>query len=172
MQVRGYVMAWTPTHFLDTFADGGDVVADISHTMWTHGTSMNVQFPDRLNKMVRAGWGIDLESPAGSENWFHFAIPTPVVVSDRRLRVGSVLVDFETGSTEAVVNHVHVWDARRRIAEHNNLNLFGQVGVRRFEVPDSPPVWEGIGVSIGVGFGVEPYSRQMKFFSAGADFLS
>lgn len=143
----------------------------ISHAMWTHGTSMNFQFPDRLTKMLRAGWGVDLEGAPGSTNWFHFAIPTPVIVSGDRLRLGSVLVDFETGSIDAFVEHVHIWDGRHRISEHNNVNLSERVGMRRFDVPDDPPVREGIGISIGVGFGVEPMSHQMKFFSAGADFL-
>jgi hypothetical protein len=38
-------------------------------------------------------------------------------VSDKRLRVGSVLVDFSTGSADAMVQHVHIYDADK-IAGH------------------------------------------------------
>jgi hypothetical protein len=41
----------------------------------------------------------------------------------------------------------------------------------RYDVPDHPPVRTGVGVSIGVGFGVEMMSHRMVFTAAGCDFL-
>ena len=108
----------------------------------------------------------------GSQNWFHFAVPTPVIVSGRRLKVGSVMLRFRTGSNDAFVRDVHVYDGERKIAQHNDINLHGDNLFKRFDVPGNPPVQWGLGISIGVGFGVEPSSHRMEFISAGCDFIA
>lgn len=147
------------------------VMAGLAHAMWIHGTSMQIEYPDRMASVRRAGSGVLVEGKPSTTNWFHFAIPTPVIVDDNRLRVGSVLIDFKTMSADATVEHVHVFDGNHRIAEFNDVNLSGAIGMRRFDVPDHPEVKFGIGVTIGVGFGVEMMSHQMAFIAAGCDFL-
>ncbi len=144
----------------------------LAHASWTHGHSMQIEYPDRIASQWRAGFYIRVEGKPGSKNWFHFAIPTPVIVNDNRLKVGSVMLRFKTGSADAFVSHVHVYDGEKKIAQHNNVNLHGENMFKRFNVPGSPPVQWGLGISIGVSFGVEPMSHQMEFISAGCDFLS
>lgn len=144
----------------------------LAHASWIHGHSMHIEYPDRLVSEWRAGFYIRVEGNSGSKNWFHFAIPTPVIVNGNRLKVGSVMLRFKTGSADASVKHVHVYDGEKKIAQHNNLNLHGENMFKRFDVPGHPPVKWGLGISIGVGFGVESMSHQMEFTSAGCDFLS
>lgn len=89
----------------------------LAHAMWTHGTSMQIEY------VHRAGHGVYVESKSGQENWVHFAIPTPVIVTGNRLRVGSVLVDFMTGSADAFEKHVHVYDGDTKLRNRASRQL-------------------------------------------------
>jgi|LGVE01.1.fsa_nt_gb hypothetical protein len=160
---------------------GGDIYIEkekevskmaLEHAMWAHGHSMHIEYPDRLNVVWRAGFYIRVEGELGTDNWFHFAIPTPVIVKDNRLRVGSVMLRFKTMSSDAIVRHVHIYDGEKMIATHNNVNLSGDHMFERFDVPGHPDVRWGLGISIGVRFGTEKgKSHRMEFISAGCDFL-
>jgi hypothetical protein len=133
---------------------------------------MHIEYPNRIASEWRAGFYVQIEGRPGTGNWFHFAIPTPVIVNDNRLKVGSVMLRFRTGSVDAFVEHVHIYDGEEKIAQHNNVNLSGEHMFDRFDVPEHPPVKWGLGISIGVAFGVEPMSHQMQFISAGCDFIA
>ena len=143
----------------------------IAEAMWTHGYSMQIEYPDRLARVWKAGFYIEVEGQPNSTNWFHFAIPTTVIVNDNRLRAESVMLLFDTLSTDALVRDVHIYDGDARIATHNGVNLSGNAGFVRFDIPNNPNVKWGIGISIGVSFGNGPASRTMRFKSAGCDFL-
>lgn len=144
----------------------------LAHASWIHGHSMQIEDPAAIQSVWRAGFYIRIEGKSGLHNWFHFAIPTPVIVNDHRLRVGSVMLVFRTMSADAIVRDVHVYDGDVKIAEHNGVNLTGNIGWRRFDVPTHPEVKMGIGISVGVGFGVESMSHRMEFISAGCDFIA
>ncbi len=143
----------------------------LAEAMWAHGHSMQIEFPDTIARVWKAGFYIEIEGKPNTNNWFHFAIPTTVIVDDRRLRVGSVMLLFETLSTDAIVRDVHIYDGPDAIAIHNGVNLSGNAGFRRFDVPNHPPVKWGVGISIGVHFGSGAGSRVMRFKSAGCDFI-
>jgi len=145
----------------------------LAHAMWTHGHSMQIEYPDRVDSVRRAGPFVQVLAHGGSENWFHFAIPTPVIVDDSRLKADSVLVRFKCGSGDVSVGAVHVYDGEGRIAEHNNLNLHpADWDVERFQVPGRPEIQWGVGISINVACGVESMSHEIDFASAGCDFWS
>ena len=146
-------------------------MASLAHAMWVHGHSMQIESTDNVASVLRAGYGILIDGKPGTNNWFHFAVPTPVIIDDNRLRVSSVMLVLGTMSADAVVNHVHVYDSENKIAEHNDVNLHGDVGFVRFEVPSGPEDAHGIGISTGVRFGVEAMSHSMRFVAAGCDFL-
>lgn len=148
-----------------------DPVIKIPYASWIHGHSMEIEFPDRVTNLRRVGWGMTLDGKSGTSNWFHFAIPTPVIINDVRLRVDSAMLRFRTGSVDAFVQHVHIYDGERKIAEHNNVNLSKDNWFARFVVPDTPLLQWGIGISIGVGFGVESMSHHMDFFATGCDLV-
>ena len=155
--------------------EGGDKMA-LAHAMWVHGHSMQIEYPDRLYSIKRRGMYIRVDAKANTTNWFHFAIPTPVIVNDNRLRADSVMVRFRMGSAEpdGWVNAIHVWDGERNIARHNDLHIAPtRWEWPRFDVPGNPNIRWGLGISIGVAFSVSPgqADRRMEFSSAGCDFL-
>ncbi len=144
----------------------------IAHAMWIHGNSMHTEYPDRVASERRTGFSINIEGKPGSTNWFHFAIPTPVIVNDVRLRADSVMLRFKTYSVDAWIRDVHVYDGETLIAAHNGVNLSKDHLFERFMIPDRPEVLWGIGISIGVSCGVEMMDHHMEFFAAGCDFMT
>jgi len=144
----------------------------IPFASWIHGHSMHVEYPDRVASERRTGFSINIEGKPGSTNWFHFAIPTPVLINDVRLRADSVMLCFKTHSVDAWVRDVHVYDGYTLIAVHDKVNMSKDHLFERFIVPDRPEVWLGIGISIGVSCGVESMDHHMEFFAAGCDFAT
>jgi hypothetical protein len=143
----------------------------LAEAMWTHGTSMVIEFPDNIARVWKAGFYMEVEGKPNTNNWLHFPIPTTVIVDDKRLRVGSVMLLCETLSPNAVIRNVHIYDGPDKIAAHDSLSISGNAGLVRFDVPTHPPVNWGVGISVGVSFGGGSGSLVMKFKSAGCDFI-
>jgi hypothetical protein len=143
----------------------------ISYASWTHGHSMQIEYPDRIPYQRRAGMSFDIEGKPGTDNWFHFAIPTPVIINDVRLQVDSVMLCFWTGSPDAFVQHVHVYDGRYRIAQFDDIFLSQDQPSVRLTLPGAPYMGQGLGISLGVGFGVEAMAHNMEFYAVGCDFV-
>ena len=144
---------------------------NISYASWIHGRTMQIEYPDRIAREDRNGWCAFAEGKPGTDNWFHFAVPTPVIIDDVRMQVDSVMLVFKTGSADAFVRDVHVYDGRWRIAVFDLINLSGEQPFVRLVLPAAPPISAGLGISVGVGFGVEAMDHTMEFYSAGCDFV-
>ncbi|WP_209403216.1 DUF6623 family protein [Pseudozobellia sp. WGM2] len=145
----------------------------IENASWIHGTSIQVEFPERLDRITRAGFYTYLYGKANTTNWFHFALPTPVIKDQKRLKVVCAILRFRTFSAKAVVNHVHIYDGYTKIAAHNNLNLSGDNWFKKFGVAHKPSVHWGMGISIGVSFSSGTLNeRRMDFVSAGCDLIN
>ena len=143
----------------------------VSYASWIHGHSMQIEYRDRIAAEDRIGWCAWVEGKPGTNNWFHFAIPTPVIINDVRLQIDSVLLVFKTGSIDAIVRDVHVYDGARRIAVFDLVNLTGDQPLVRLVLPGTPTAGQGLGISLGVGFGVEAMDHTMEFYSVGCDFV-
>jgi len=144
----------------------------VAYSSWIHGNSMNIEYPDRIASELRTGFCIRIEGKPGTENWFHFAIPTPTIINGNKLKAGSVMLRFRTLSTDALVKNIHVYDGETRIAQHDNINFYGDHLFERFDIPRHPAIQWGLGISIGVGFGgIKSMSHRMEFISAGCDFF-
>ena len=146
---------------------------DRNFTSWVHGSSMQVEYPDRLTAVRHTGPFVRIEGSEGQNTWLHFAVPTPTVVDGARTRINAALVSFRTRS-HAKVNEVIVYDGEKRIAEHMDINLEGDHLDARFEVPGSPEANLGINITVGVQFGNNaPNVRamQIEIVGAGIEFL-
>jgi len=141
--------------------------------MWAHGHSIQIEFADRVQSVWRGGSLISIAGRQNTDNWFHFAIPTPVIVNDRRLRAGSVLLRFRTNSDNAFVHAVHIYDGESRITAQDNLRLSPRAwSLQQFDVPNDPEIRWGLGISIGVRFqGANPNDNRIEFSSAGCNFI-
>jgi len=143
----------------------------VSYASWIHGNTIQVEYPDRLTRHERIGWDTEVDGLPGTINWFHFAIPTPVIINDVRMQADSILLSFRTGSIDAFVRDVHIYDGVNRIAVFDGVNLSLDQPATRIILPDAPTMGFGLGISLGVGFGVEAMDHSMTFYAAGCDFV-
>lgn len=143
----------------------------ISQAMWTHGHS--IQPEDPTLTVGRVGWAGQIKHPS-SQGWYHVSIPTAVIVTDIRLRVDAVLIFFSTGA-QGIIQSVHVYDGRTKIATNDNVAVAGVNQLRRFPVRDSagdrPSVNFGIGISMFVTLGADPQQAWVEISGAGADLV-
>jgi hypothetical protein len=112
--------------------------------------------------------------------WFHFAIPTPVLVPEGRAWLQRVFVLWTCDESVQPVA-VHVFDGVRPVdrgvfaVTPNARGASGQhgfasdliVGVTHFELPSPHEMWWGVGISMAVRFAQE---GEITFHAAGADF--
>lgn len=158
----------------------------IKFASWVHGTTLQIE-ADFPVEVIRRGWGTIVRSPGGqpwsvregSTFWLHFGIPTPVIVDDKRLRLDSILVDYDAGNMTELT-YIDVWDSGKKILETPRKSRVGIVGrqLQRFPLPEHPLVEFGIGVSIGIQTGElarTPWLRnetsfQIMILGVGADF--
>jgi hypothetical protein len=150
-----------------------DPVARLAQVMWVHAHNLQIEFADRLQTVWRTAFYTRTDGKPNTDNWFHFAIPTPVVVNDGRLRVSAATLRFRTSSDLAFIRAVHIYDGETRIAAHDNLRLSPRNWTtQQFDVPGDPAVRWGIGLSIGVRFGgATALENRLEFSAAGCDFL-
>lgn len=140
------------------------------HASWTHGHSAHAELPHLLDTDRSLGFYQMYQGKANTSNWFHFAVPTPVIVDNKRLALDSVMVLFWTDPS-VHVHAVHVWDANTLLKRYDGLKLSGSHWFERFDVLNNR-VRFGIGVSIGVRFGDGNDPRRVLFGSCGGDFLA
>lgn len=144
----------------------------IDYASWIHGTSIQVEFPNNIESITRAGFYTYLVGKPNTTNWLHFAIPTSVIMDSQRLKIICAMLRFRTFSTNAIVRDVHIYDGYSIIAAHNGVNLSGDQWFTKFGVAHKPEIFWGLGISIGVTFtGGTSAQRRMDFASAGADFF-
>jgi hypothetical protein len=144
----------------------------IAHAMWVHGTDIKVEVDANVDSIRRFGFFTRIVGKANTTNWYHFAVPTAVIVDGNRLAIARAMLRFVTGGTNAVVRDVHIYDGSSRIAAHQSVNLSGSQPFAKFGVAHKPGVLWGLGISIGVNTGAGTAAqRTMDFISAGFDLL-
>ncbi|MCX6093355.1 MAG: hypothetical protein NTY63_00825 [Candidatus Bipolaricaulota bacterium] len=166
-------------------APPSDAVVTGMLAMWLHGTAAQIESPERLAQVQRFAFHTRIEGNPNTGNWLHFPITTPVVgtyvesqnipftgfmTNYRRYHLDKVFVSFRSGSADARVTNIHVYDGPKLIAAFDNLNLYGEQHMREFVLPDFPEVEQGICISLGVQFGSSG-QRWMELQSVGADFI-
>ena len=144
----------------------------IAQAPWVHGTDIKVEYPDHLDGIRRAGFYTYMYGKANSTNWLHFAVPAPVIVDGRRLRIARAMIRCRTSSNKAIIKHVHIYDGYSRIATHNDVNLTRNNWFAKFGVAHKPYIYWGLGISLGVEFESGTIGdRRMDFVSAGFDLI-
>jgi hypothetical protein len=126
---------------------------------WVHGHSLEFETPANVSQSWRAGFYIKVEGTAGSDNWFHFAIPTTV-----NKQLSSVKLVFDLGS-DATMN-VAVWDGGTQImatksAPDSQMTITDSTGTHTYgtwNVDNLPIANYGVGISIHIKSGTNATS--------------
>ena len=149
-------------------------MADGKLICWAHGSSMQLEYPNRVTSVRHTGPFARIEGSAGQNTWAHLPVPTPTVVNVSSVRVDAVLTSFRARAN-ARVHEVIVYDGDRRIAEHTDLDLRGDHLEERFAVPGAPEAVRGISVTLGLAFddnAPDVRSMQVEIIGAGIEFLA
>ena len=88
----------------------------LAHAMWVHGNSLQIQDEDNWDSISRFGYCTEIEGKkSGKETggWVHFAVPTPVIINDKKLRLDSVMLRFHLDSA-AEIGQLHVKATKTR----------------------------------------------------------
>lgn len=143
----------------------------LAHALWTHGHSAEIENANDIVSMEQRGYHVRVEGKPSTDNWLHFAVPTPVIVDDVRLRPDTVWFRYKTEGG-ASVNAVHVWDGDKRIAAvaaPTGAVEDGWTTVKvGFDSLEILAVHWGIGVSIGLSFG--RHGGRVDVETVGCDF--
>jgi len=147
----------------------------IKQAMWVHGTSVQAEREYYFINRSRPAWGAVFKT-TGAE-WFHIAVPTPVIFGGHDSTLQKVFVLYKTEMT-AKITAVHVFDGSTKISQFLNLNLAGD----HSQALDTQNTWLitpnvhvkfGLGLSVLVDFGKATPNGvpAITFASAGGDFL-
>ena len=58
-----------------------------AHLVLVHGHAMQIEYPERLESFVRKGYHTRVYGKPGTDNWFHFAVPTLSILEGEAQRV-------------------------------------------------------------------------------------
>lgn len=149
---------------------------------WVHGTSVHMQREGYFISKYRAGYGAHFAShnpPLDGKlegEWFHFAIPTPVIIANQRCSLNAVAVLFKTELT-AKITAIHLYDAGKDLRRFSNLSVAGDHtgGMGPSNTWNlSPPgvMYHGLDICVHVDFGpaTEAGVPGIWFMAAGAHF--
>ena len=142
----------------------------LENATWIHGNAALVEHPSRVEAQRYYGFFNRVIGKANTENWIHFALPTPVIEDKRRLVMDRFMLRAITGPS-ATLRDVHIRDGERLVAVLNEVNRTGSMGFERFGVASMPPVRWGISVSLGFDFSAgNAGQRRVDLISAGFDY--
>lgn len=145
------------------------------HAMWVHGTSVQAQREGYFISKERQGWGTIFRTQG--EEWFQFAIPTPVWIAQEFTTLQKIFIFYKT-ENGAKLDAIHVRDAGKDVQRFDGLNLGGDhsKGLDNSNMWTMNPVHIefGLGMAVHVNFGQATPAGvpTITFFAAGADFTT
>lgn len=144
----------TATHLINAFSSPDAKLerkAVFAQTSAIHGVSVHID--DSECKVERNGFSCTIRPSSRDceQIWAHFAIPTPVIVNDQRLRCNRVVIRFQS-ERYASIGTVHVFDGENPIATFDDLKFGGPLQVAALQISDLPEIWWGINLSLKIYF--------------------
>ncbi len=148
------------------------------YDIWTHGHSMQIEYPERIESVKRRGDSISVTAKNGSHNWFHFAIPTMSMYDDvAHPKIEYISIRFRM-SSDMSIKAVHLYNCEERIITFDDLDITRDSAadhnpwfMETFTPNIDKRISYGLGISILVGFGIESFSHTIEFSGAGCRFL-
>ena len=84
--------------------------------MWTHGTAVQIEYPERLQYVQRMAFHTRIVGTSNTSNWFHFPISTPVV--------GTFAIFGDSGGFLKDLQEIFVPEASLAIPDSVQWNLY------------------------------------------------
>ena len=140
----------------------------LAYAAWTNSHTAFVEAPERLVSEQAIGAYTRYTGQSGSENQLHIAIPTPVIIAERRISVGSALIRYRLGEG-ARITRVWLYDGERQLAVFPPAEATaGEWRLDRFHVATEPEIYWGVSITLELSFAASGY---LDFAAAGTDFI-
>lgn len=141
--------------------------ASAGQWMYSHGNVSQIETPANCSYKY-FGWGLDLTQNSGLYNWIHMTVPTP---HDGKLGAQIIKLRFYTGSADAMISEVDVYNGNNKLATFKSLSYTsGTWAELQLDMGSKKMFTRGMGISIKIGAGVESMSHRFIFSAAGAYF--
>jgi len=134
--------------------------------MYAQGNVTEIEYPGKCSNIRYAGWGLDFLLNSGQVNWVHMPVPTGPNTKARYIRV-----KFYTGSVDAWVSAIHVYNGNGKVKEFLDLSYSNGWKDIMLDMGSTINFLRGMGISFEIKAGVEMMSHRMIFSAAGANFV-
>ena len=145
------------------------------YEFWTHGVDIQIEYLDRIAGETgddraeprRSGWGTLVYQKENTTNWFHFAIPSPVIINNQEANLLFIRLRAEINEY-ARIDMIHF--------RHDNRILFSQeINITNGSVDETFPIPEtiirrGLALCIHVSFLPGDTRGMVIFKGAGVAF--
>ncbi|QGU00237.1 hypothetical protein SYNTR_1643 [Candidatus Syntrophocurvum alkaliphilum] len=140
-------------------------------SLWIHGHSLEVKYPERLLSIQRTNAYALIEGQPGTTNWFQFAIPSPVIMDNKQLKIAAVFIRFKTQSENVYIKAVNLYDGETLIEKFDFHHTQQDFDTIRIDPALVALNW-GLGVSVNVAFNEQADPATIAFSAAGCNFIS
>ncbi|HEY2912714.1 MAG TPA: hypothetical protein VGK21_05100 [Candidatus Angelobacter sp.] len=120
---------------------------------WVHGNAVVVEDPPAddggLYFFNHFGWGTQIVIGPGSSRWFHVALPTPVILDAKRLKVIRVFLQLRIERLGSL-DGADLWDGDTKVATITDFKDKPDVqfpGILTFELFEPLACQRGLGLS-------------------------
>lgn len=136
--------------------------------MYAQGNAGEIEYPANCTYKYFA-WGLDIAQKPGNWNWIHIPVPTKAggTWGARYIRL-----KFYTGSADAFVSEIHVYNGNIKVKELLGLNISNGWKDLQFDLGSKMVFARGMGISVRIGAGVESMDHRFIFSAAGANFIT
>jgi hypothetical protein len=145
------------------------------YELWTHGVNVQIEYPDRIVASTeadyagprRSGWGTLVKQEKNTTNWFHFAIPTPVIIDNQEVALQFIRLRAEINET-ARIDIIHF--------RHDNRIILSQdVNITNCSVDETFPspktiIRRGLALCLHISFLPGDARGMVIFKGAGGAF--
>jgi len=146
------------------------------YEFWTHGVNVHIEYPDRIVGMTgdrrgeprRSGWGTLVHQKENTTNWFHFAIPTPVIINNQEVTLSFIRFRAEINES-ARIDMIH-FRHDNRIIFSQEVNITNRSVDETFQSPGTM-IRKGLALCIQISFLPGDDRGMVIFKGAGGSFL-
>lgn len=146
------------------------------YEFWTHGVNVKIEYPDRIVGMTvderaeprRSGWGTLVHQKENTTNWFHFAIPTPVIIDNQEAELRFIRLRAEINEN-ARIDTIH-FRHDNRIIYSQEVNITNRSVDETFQSPRTV-IRRGLALCIHISFLPGDTRGMVIFKGAGGAFL-
>jgi hypothetical protein len=139
------------------------------YEFWTHGVDTVVEFPNKTAEVRHAGWGTLIRQAAGTDNWFHIAIPSAKIIDKPLAKMREIHLRAEVNES-AQIDLIHFRDDGKLIFS-KAVSFTNRVVDEVFQ-RDDLPIEGAISLCIHVTFLSGSHLGYIIVRSAGGAFLT